>query len=52
MKKINLVKDNKTLFKQLKKNAIKKEMPLTIEWARMAIVLGLKAFLQTEEEKG
>lgn len=51
MSKINLVKDNKQFFKQLKKNAVRKDIPLTNKWARMSIVLGLKAYLQIEDEK-
>ncbi|KKN59618.1 hypothetical protein LCGC14_0540150 [marine sediment metagenome] len=51
MSKVNLVKDNKQFFKQLKKNAIKRETPITIKWARMAVVLGLKSYLQIENKK-
>lgn len=49
MSKINLIKDNKEFFKQLKKNAIKRKIPLTDKWAKMSVILGLKTYLQIED---
>ncbi len=51
MSKVNLVENNKDFFKRLKMNAVKREIPLTIKWAKMNVILGLKAYLQIEDKK-
>jgi len=50
MFKINLVDDNRPFFRQLKEKAIAKGIELTIKWAKITVILGLKAYLQIEDE--